>query len=159
MYIDFFLSEIGYWVIKANEHKLLAISFSAEKPQIEQKTNPITQKTYQQLKEYFNQNRKSFDIPLETESYSEFYQNVWKQVSAIPYGKTSSYSKISNQLNNPKAVRAVGTANGRNPFPIIIPCHRVIGVDGSMTGYAFGIDVKRYLLEMEGAIHRTPTLF
>ena len=92
-------------------------------------------------------------------SYSDFYQKVWGSLVEIPYGKTTNYSALANKLENPKAVRAVGTANGRNPFAIVVPCHRVIGKDNSMTGYAHGVDIKEWLLVHEGAITKPLTLF
>jgi methylated-DNA-[protein]-cysteine S-methyltransferase len=84
---------------------------------------------------------------------TEFQQSVWKELLQIPFGKTSTYSDIANNLNNPLSVRAVGTSNGKNPIAIIIPCHRVIGADGSLTGYAGGLWRKEVLLKLEGNPH------
>lgn len=101
-----------------------------------------------QILEYFSRKRKSFDIPLSITG-SEFQQKVWGALREIPYGETRSYQQIAEAIGNRKAVRAVGMANNRNPIVIIIPCHRVIGKDGKLVGYAGGIDRKQFLLEME----------
>jgi len=102
-----------------------------------------------QLDEYFHGRRKRFDVPLDLSAGTEFYREVWRLVRAIPYGRTRSYSAIAETLGRPQASRAVGQANGRNPIPIIIPCHRVIGKDGGLTGYAYGLDIKEALLSIE----------
>lgn len=104
-----------------------------------------------QLEEYFAGSRTAFDLPLAPEG-TPFQQKVWQALRAIPYGKTSSYADIARAAGCPKGFRAVGMANNRNPIPIIIPCHRVIGSDGSLTGYAGGLPAKRFLLSLEGAI-------
>ena len=101
-----------------------------------------------QISEYFTKNRKTFDVPLSITG-SEFQESVWSSVRNIPYGETRSYKQIAEALGNKDAARAVGMANNRNPILIIIPCHRVVGKDGKLVGYAGGIDRKRYLLEME----------
>ncbi len=103
-----------------------------------------------QLDEYFAGRRKSFDLRLAPQG-TVFQQQVWKALQDIPYGQTSYYSRLAEQIGNPKAVRAVGTANGANPISVIIPCHRVIGRDGSLTGYAGGLQRKAQLLTLEGA--------
>jgi len=102
-----------------------------------------------QLDQYFNNKRTSFDIPLAPEGTS-FQKSVWTALLDIPFGRTVSYQDIANRLGRPGSVRAVGAANGANPIPIIIPCHRVIGSDGSLTGYGGGLDNKRWLLDHEG---------
>jgi methylated-DNA-[protein]-cysteine S-methyltransferase len=104
-----------------------------------------------QLNEYFLGKRQSFDLPLELEG-TEFQKQVWDALLTIPYGVTKSYGEIAQQINNTKAVRAVGTAAGKNPIGIIVPCHRMIGANGSLTGYNGGIEVKKWLLQHEGAI-------
>ncbi len=159
MYCDYIQTDIGYWIMKSDENKLLSIGYETKKPDFKPQKNEITQKTHQKLEKYFSGEAVIFDIPLQTENYSPFYQSVWNEVIKIPYGRTSSYSHISHTLNNPKAVRAVGTANGKNPFPIIIPCHRVIGSSGQLTGYAFGIEVKEWLLQLEGYLPKVMKLF
>ncbi|HMI02999.1 MAG TPA: methylated-DNA--[protein]-cysteine S-methyltransferase [Pedobacter sp.] len=101
-----------------------------------------------ELSEYFEGKRKSFSVPLHTPG-NEFAQTVWKTLLEIPYGKTCSYKEQAEMMNNPKAIRAIASTNGRNRLAIIIPCHRVIGSDGNMTGYAAGIDKKKWLLKFE----------
>lgn len=102
-----------------------------------------------QLQEYFNGERTVFDIPVDINDGTAFQQSVWKGLMDIPFGKTTTYGALANALDNPKAVRAVGTANGKNPILIVIPCHRVIGSDGSLTGFSAGLDMKKDLLSLE----------
>jgi methylated-DNA-[protein]-cysteine S-methyltransferase len=115
---------------------------------IETKTIDVFTDTIQQLNEYFAGERTEFDLPLEMVG-TEFQKSVWQQLQKIPYGATTSYGTLALHLNNPTASRAIGSANGRNPISIIVPCHRVIGADGSLTGYAGGLKRKRYLLDLE----------
>lgn len=110
--------------------------------------NEICLITAQQLEEYFSGKRKHFEIPL-SPAGTTFQQNVWQELLKIPFGKSSTYSAIANDMSNPLSVRAVGMANGKNPISIIIPCHRVIGADGSLTGYAGGLWRKKALLKLE----------
>ncbi len=100
----------------------------------------------QQLQEYFDGTRKEFDLKLDFGNAPSFHQEVWKMVKLIPYGRTRSYAEIAEIIGHNYAFRAVGHANGMNPLPIVIPCHRVIGKDGSLTGYAYGLEMKRWLL-------------
>jgi len=111
----------------------------------------------QQLKEYFDGTRKTFDLTLNPQG-TEFQQKVWKELSRIPYGKTVSYLQMARRLGDPNAVRAVAAANAKNPLWILLPCHRVIGSDGDLRGYAGGIDRKKWLLNHESP-HRQTTLF
>jgi methylated-DNA-[protein]-cysteine S-methyltransferase len=111
---------------------------------------------FNQLKEYFEGTRKVFDVPLDVDG-TDFQKKVWNELQKIPYGKTISYKTLSEKLGDVKAIRAVGKANGQNPVAIIIPCHRVIGADGSLIGYASGLDIKQKLLHLEGALN--PELF
>lgn len=101
-----------------------------------------------QLKAYFAGKLKTFDLPLAPEG-SDFQQQVWLELLRIPYGATTSYGDIARRIGDPTASRAVGAANGQNPLAIIVPCHRVIGADGSLTGYGGGLPVKRFLLDLE----------
>jgi methylated-DNA-[protein]-cysteine S-methyltransferase len=114
----------------------------------ESPTHPILIKTKQQLEEYFSCQREGFDLPLEY-CGTPFQQAVWQQLIQIPFGETRSYQEIAIAIGNPKAVRAVGAANGKNPISVIVPCHRVIGASGKLTGYAGGIDRKQKLLQIE----------
>ena len=104
-----------------------------------------------QLREYFAGSRRTFDLPLEPRG-TPFERRVWSRLREIPYGATTSYGAIANEFGLVNAARAVGRANGANPIPIIIPCHRVIGADGTLTGFGGGLPLKRALLELEGAI-------
>ncbi|HLZ12754.1 MAG TPA: methylated-DNA--[protein]-cysteine S-methyltransferase [Candidatus Acidoferrum sp.] len=106
-----------------------------------------------QLNAYFAGELREFEIPLLMEG-TEFQKRVWKALQAIPYGETMSYGELAKTIGEPKAVRAVGAANGQNPIPIIVPCHRVIGSDGSLTGFGGGIENKRRLLELESKQRR-----
>lgn len=112
------------------------------------KETPLIKKTYSQIKEYFDGNRNSFDIPISANG-TEFQIKVWKELLKIPYGKTATYKEIAENIGNKNASRAVGMANNKNPIAIIIPCHRVIGSNGNLTGYAGGIEMKKYLLDLE----------
>ena len=108
-----------------------------------------------QLAEYFSGKRRAFDLEL-APSGTAFQLSVLRALQTIPYGETRSYADIARYIGRPAAVRAVGAANGRNPLPIVIPCHRVIGADGSLTGFGGGLETKRFLLELEGADLRRP---
>ena len=102
-----------------------------------------------QLTEYFDGSRKRFDVPFDLQG-TPFQRKVWQELSRIPFGQTASYKEVAKRIKHPKAVRAVGSANGKNPVCIIIPCHRVIAADGSIGGYSAGIAIKRRLLGLEG---------
>jgi methylated-DNA-[protein]-cysteine S-methyltransferase len=113
-----------------------------------ERETPLIKKAAGQIREYFEGKRKKFDLPLAPHG-TEFQVKVWKALQKIPYGKTISYGELAVIVGNPKACRAVGMANNRNPIPVIIPCHRVIGKDGNLTGYAGGLELKKLLLEIE----------
>lgn len=104
---------------------------------------------YDELKEYFAGTRTKFTVPLSIESGTKFQKSVWKQLEKIPYGKAISYKQLAGKVGSPNAFRAAGSANGKNPIPIIIPCHRVINHDSGLGGYSCGLDVKRKLLRLE----------
>lgn len=104
-----------------------------------------------ELREYFERKRSLFTIPLAMHG-TDFQKAVWSRLCAIPFGETRTYGQIAEEIGNPKSVRAVGMANGRNPISIVVPCHRVIGSDGSLTGYGGGLERKKFLLELEGAL-------
>lgn len=110
--------------------------------------HPLIKKVRTQLKEYFQGTREKFDLPLDLQG-SPFQIQAWKQLQKIPYGKAISYSEQATKMGNPKWTRAVGGANGRNPISIIIPCHRVIGKNGTLTGFGGGVDRKEFLLKLE----------
>ena len=112
------------------------------------KNTEFTDLVYKEIMEYLNGKRKSFDIKYEING-TEFQKKVWKELTKIPYGETRSYKEIAVAVGNPKACRAVGMANNKNPIAIIVPCHRVIGSDGKLVGYAGGLDMKRALLNLE----------
>ena len=112
--------------------------------------DPKVVNVFKQLKEYFNRERKEFNLLLEIFG-TDFQKKVWDELTKIPYGETISYGELANRMGDKNLMRAVATANGANPIPIIIPCHRVIGADGSLTGYGGGLDVKQKLLELEGS--------
>jgi methylated-DNA-[protein]-cysteine S-methyltransferase len=111
--------------------------------------DPIVADAFNQLKEYFNRKRKSFDLQLEIIG-TDFQKKVWNELIKIPYGETISYNQLAIKLGDQKSIRAAASANGANPLPIVVPCHRVIGSDGSLVGYGGGLDVKKKLLELEG---------
>jgi len=158
-YIDYLNSPIGYWICKADDNYLLSIQYNKTRPEENPAPNHLTDSAKTQLEEYFNCQRQSFYIPMATHKYSHFYQEVWQELIKVPYGKLSTYSDIAIHLNNPKAVRAVGMANGKNPFAIVIPCHRIIGKNNSLTGYASGLEIKKWLLQHEGSMAIQTSMF
>jgi methylated-DNA-[protein]-cysteine S-methyltransferase len=109
-----------------------------------------TAEVRRQLTEYFAGRRQEFDLPLAPKG-TDFQKQVWQALTSIPFGATTSYGELAGRIGRPKASRAVGAANGANPIPIVVPCHRVIGANGSLTGFGGGLDVKRTLLEIEGS--------
>lgn len=114
--------------------------------------HPVLNAANQQLQAYFAGNLRQFDLPLDLRGGTAFQQAVWQALLRIPVGETTSYGEISRRIAKPLAMRAVGTAIGSNPISIIVPCHRVVGADGSLTGYAGGLDRKLALLQLEGAL-------
>lgn len=147
-YVQSYHSPIGWLTIRASNFGLTSITLD-ENSHIKQRPCIFTSDAQVQLQEYFNKERISFDIPFDLGGYSDFALKVWTALTKIPFGKTMSYKELSISLGDVKAIRAVGTTNGKNPIPIIIPCHRVIGSDGSLTGYALGLDIKKQLLTLE----------
>ena len=119
-----------------------------------QADDPFLFNVFDELKEYFNGRRKIFSVPLDLHG-SEFQLKVWNELLKIPFGKTVPYKTISERLGDEKSIRAVGKANGANPVPIIIPCHRVINADGSLGGYSAGLNIKEKLLKLEGGLDLT----
>ena len=156
-YSSEFKTELGRVWLLADSDSLLAViydeyweEFKKRIPQkpLEQK-NKILLQTESELNEYFAGKRENFSVPVKFLWGTDFQKNVWENLLQIPYGKTWSYSELAEKLNNPQAVRAVGAANGQNPISIIVPCHRVIGKNSSLTGYAGGLAAKEYLLRLE----------
>lgn len=115
-----------------------------------QQDHPVLQEASRQLEEYFAGKRKHFELPLDFTG-TAFNKKIWARLLEIPYGETRSYGELAKEIGSPGAVRAVGAANGRNPISIIAPCHRVIGANGKLTGFAGGLEVKAYLLRLEAA--------
>jgi methylated-DNA-[protein]-cysteine S-methyltransferase len=147
MYSSFYNSPIGLLKIEATQNSVYSVSFSDEPDSLTQ-SNDLCEKCKEQLEDYFSGKLFQFDIPKEQKG-TLFQQKVWEQLSTIPYGKTISYLTLSKSIGDPKAIRAVGTANGRNNIAIIVPCHRVIGSNAKLTGYAGGLWRKQWLLEHE----------
>jgi len=149
-------SPVGCLTLVAREEKLAAVLWEDDHPTRvklgtleEDQTSAILCETERQLAEYFDGKRVKFELELDFAG-TDFQQKVWQALLTIPFGETRSYSDIAHQIGNPKAVRAVGAANGRNPISIIAPCHRVIGMNGSLTGFAGGLEAKQLLLKLEG---------
>ncbi len=150
-YLD---TPIGRLRLVSDGRHITAIEFAHHHGDIDGdtlQTDPALAACAQQLREYFAGDRRHFDLPL-APGGTAFQRAVWGALRDIPYGELRSYRDIAETLDKPQAVRAVGAANGRNPIPIVVPCHRVIGSDGSLTGFAGGLEMKRALLELEGAI-------
>lgn len=137
---------IGPLSLQADESAVSAMRFGAGSAQ---DASPLLDAAEAQLREYFAGARRTFDLPLAPHG-TAFQQRVWTALRAIPYGETRTYGELAAAIGSPNASRAVGMANHRNPIPIIIPCHRVIGANGTLTGYAGGLEVKRKLLALEG---------
>jgi methylated-DNA-[protein]-cysteine S-methyltransferase len=157
-YYDTMNSPLGSLYLICDDTHLKAIEFSkswikfklSPTKKLEQKTTPLTQKIARQLGQYFAKKRNSFDLPLAPEG-TEFQKKAWDALLTIPYGKTVSYQDQAVKTGKKSAVRAIGGANGKNPIPIIIPCHRVIGKNGSLVGYTGGLSIKEKLLALENA--------
>ncbi|WP_419837262.1 methylated-DNA--[protein]-cysteine S-methyltransferase [Candidatus Poriferisodalis sp.] len=151
-------SPIGPLGLVATDEGLRAVSWRGEETSVklpeemtEDPGHPILRQAARQLAEYFDGDRTSFDLPLDLRG-TPFQVTAWRALGDIPYGSTRSYGEQAALIGRPKAVRAVGQANGRNPVPVVLPCHRVIGADGSLTGFGGGLDLKTQLLEHEGAL-------
>lgn len=138
---------IGTVCIEEENHFITGLYMDSNIEENEKETE-LLQEAYQQLKEYFSGKRKTFDLPIHLEG-TEFQKKVWAALQTIPYGATRTYGEIAEQIGKHKASRAVGGANHNNPIMIIVPCHRVIGVNGSLVGFGGGLDMKKYLLELE----------
>ena len=148
-------SPVGKLKLVASDKGLVAILWENDNPRrvrlaelIANNQHPILVETERQLREYFAGKRKTFSVALDMRG-TRFQKDVWEALLAIPFGETRSYGQLAKQLGNPQATRAVGAANGRNPISIIVPCHRVIGSSGKLTGFAGGLDTKAHLLNLE----------
>lgn len=160
-----FHSPLGTMIIAATDKGLAGLWFEGQRhlpAELSGSTiwpndakHPVLKKVSQQLTEYFSGQRTQFDVPLDLSGGTDFQQAVWQVLLAIPQGRTASYSDVSQRIGKPAAVRAVGAAVGRNPVSIIVPCHRVVGMNGSLTGYAGGLERKTALLKLEGALQET----
>lgn len=146
MFRSYLSSPVGTLEIHADEHALLSVQFCDSALPAEE--NALTRETRAQLNAYFLGELMQFDLPLKPTG-TAFQQQVWQQLIRIPYAETCSYKEVAEQVGQIKAMRAVGAANGRNPIAIIVPCHRVIGSNGRLTGYAGGLQRKAWLLEHE----------
>ncbi len=151
-------SPLGRIILAANGDLLAGLWFVDQRhlpdlPRCPQSSDrPVLQRACAQLNDYFLGQRKDFDLPLDLSCGSAFQQSVWRALLAIPFGATTSYGAISAVIGRPNAVRAVGGAIGHNPLGILVPCHRVVGADGSLTGYAGGLERKTALLQLEGVL-------
>jgi len=141
-------SPVGCLEIGASGNKITRLIFCQESDVVEQVHNPALQQCCKELDEYFAGKRKHFDVAIAF-SGTSFQHKVWEELLQIPYGKTISYADLAKAAGSPKACRAVGSANGKNPIAIIIPCHRVIASNGELGGYAHGLEVKKQLLKLE----------
>ena len=139
---------IGDICILEENNKIIGLTLDNEKYCYTEKNTEILNETEKQLNEYFWGKRKKFNVPINPKG-TEFQKQVWNELLKIPYGQTKSYSDIAKNIKNPLAYRAVGLANNKNPIPIIIPCHRIIGKHGNLTGYRDGLLLKAFLLNLE----------
>lgn len=151
-------SKLGRIILAATDKGLAGVWFERQRHSPDMtgwqaaSEHPVLRQAAAQLEEYFDGRRQHFDLPLDLSHGTPFQQSVWQALLAIPAGGTTSYGAISAGVGKPAAVRAVGAAVGRNPISVIVPCHRVLGSDGSLTGYAGGLDRKTALLELEGVL-------
>jgi methylated-DNA-[protein]-cysteine S-methyltransferase len=146
-------SPIGPLLLTMEQEHLTNVCMNQQKRSVEVRPEWIpNERSFlaiaKQLGEYFRGKRQVFDIPLRLAG-TDFQRSVWDELRSIPYGATTTYGEIANRIGNPKAVRAVGLANGQNPIPIIIPCHRIIGSNGKLTGFGGGLEKKAFLLQLE----------
>jgi methylated-DNA-[protein]-cysteine S-methyltransferase len=140
---------LGWLTICADEDTIFTLSFEKLLTAADDEAEtPLIREAYRQLTQYFTGKLRSFDLPLNPQG-TIFQLHVWQALVAIPYGQTKTYGQIAAEISKPKAGRAVGMANNRNPLPILIPCHRVIGANGSLTGYVGGLTIKQTLLDLE----------
>ena len=150
-------SPLGTMILAATDQGLAGVWFERQKHLPDSvawphaPAHPVLQQAVAQLREYFAGRRTSFELPQDLQGGTAFQQSAWRALLAIPSGRTASYRHVGEQAGRPGALRAVGAAVGRNPLSIVVPCHRVVGSDGSLTGYAGGLERKRALLQLDGA--------
>lgn len=150
-------SPVGPITVRVNaDGAVTAVQFADSTEPHQGAPSAAAERAAEQLREYFAGNRSDFDLPL-APTGSPFQLKVWAALRDIPYGRTESYGALAARIGQPTASRAVGLANGRNPIAIVVPCHRVIGASGTLTGYAGGLERKRWLLDLEGALQPTLT--
>jgi methylated-DNA-[protein]-cysteine S-methyltransferase len=149
--VAYYKSPIGVLKVTATGEQIISVLFLDSNPEKESDESPVVNNCIQQLDEYFKHQRQKFDLPLAPQGTS-FQKQVWEKLLEIPYGRTSSYLEIARRIGNPKSIRAVGSANGKNPIVIIIPCHRVIGSSGKLIGYGGGLWRKEWLLKHEQSV-------
>lgn len=150
-------SKVGDLYLVASTDVVFGVFWKEQKIAAEVAQSPqsrLLDQVEQQIEEYLNGERKQFDLPLELEG-TEFQKRVWQELTRIPYGKTCSYKELAKKLNDENASRAVGTANGKNPISLIVPCHRVITSSGELGGYAGGLPAKEKLLSLEKQVSRS----
>jgi methylated-DNA-[protein]-cysteine S-methyltransferase len=153
-----FKSPVGDLMLVANQSELIGIYFlncrhvpKAQKTWALDERHPVLQQAEKQLKEYFAGKRNSFSLPMNFAG-TDFQKRVWQEIARIPFGKNLTYSELAKKAGAPNAIRAAGTATGRNPLSIVVPCHRVLTKDGAIGGYAGGLEKKRHLLKLEGIL-------
>ena len=151
MPVAYYKSPIGIMCITEEDELITSVYALDEEHEVLPPETPLLQTAIQQLDEYFAGNRKDFDLPVKQQG-SAFQQQVWGQLTKIAYGKTISYMQQSKLMNNPLGIRAIASANGKNHLLIVVPCHRVIGSDGNLTGFGCGIWRKKWLLEHEAKV-------
>lgn len=150
LYKTYYDSPCGLLELEASDSGITSLLFVERKSAKTDKSKHLSACT-RQLDEYFNKKRKDFSLPLDLQG-TDFQKKVWNELLKIPFGKTISYMQLAINLGDKKCIRAAGTANGRNPVSIIVPCHRVIGSNGDLVGYGGGLDKKKWLLELEGIL-------
>ncbi len=150
------VTAIGVLEVAGDDQAIASVKFTDQVSDVSV-TSRVVRTCMRQLQEYFSGKRRRFSVPLAPQG-TAFQQAVWKELLRVSYGKTSTYGAVAKAIGRPRAARAVGGATGRNPIAVVIPCHRVIGADGKLTGYAGGLDRKSWLLEREGSPRRPSPL-
>ncbi|MGE5497880.1 MAG: methylated-DNA--[protein]-cysteine S-methyltransferase [Syntrophothermus sp.] len=147
----YYISPFRTLKITADDEAVTAVDFISQGDYASGSDHPVLKEAIRQLDEYFKGKRENFELKLKPEG-TEFQKRVWNELLKIPFGKTISYLELAERLGDKKVIRAAGTANGKNPIPVIIPCHRVIGSSGKLVGYSGGLDIKEWLLRHEGSL-------